>query len=122
MGDEKKTEASTIMPEASTFCMNSFFEFNIKESFIMSTFITGKCKHMHEFGKFIGLQIKLFRNGCFICRLHVFVEIFNFTKGKYVNKDPQRNVAMFSHVMGYYLMMFTHLSSNFLLDISYKLN
>ena len=77
---------------------------------------------MHKFGKLIGSQIKLFRNGCFICRLHVFVEIFNFTKGKCVNKNPKRNVAMFSHVMGYYLMMFTHLSSNFLLDISYKLN
>lgn len=37
-----------------------------------------------------------------------------------INKVPQRNIAMFSYVMGYYLMMFTHLSSNFLLDISYK--
>lgn len=53
----------------------------------------------------------------FICDLS---EVFNFTKGKYVNKDPQRNVVMFSHVMSYYRMMFTHLSSNFLLDISYK--
>ena len=29
---------------------------------------------------------------------------------------------MLVHVMSYYLMMFTHLSSDFLLDISYKLN
>ncbi len=100
--------------------MNSFPKSNIKETFIMGTFIACKSKHVHKLSKFLWLQMKLLCHDSFISRLHILIKVFYFTESEDIYQNPQRDVAMFGHIMGHHLMMFAYLTRDFLLYITNK--
>ena len=98
--------------------MNSFSKLNIIKSFIMCAFITSQGEHMHEFNKLVRLKFKLFSDDNFICRFHTLVKVFDFAKSKYIYKNPKGDIAMLGHIVSNDLVVFIHLTSNFLLYIA----